>query len=191
MGPLSLVRLVGLPLAGLVLLAGCVSVPVGPSVMVLPGYGKPFEVFQAEDHTCRQWAGQQVGITLGDAAAQSAVGSAAIGTILGAGLGAAFGAAAGSPGIGAAVGAGTGLLFGSATGANAAYASTWEMQRRYDIAYQQCMYAKGNQVPGRMSRMPGGYGSPPPPPPPPPPAPALAPPPPPSPPPDPAARPSS
>ena len=29
-----------------------------------------------------------------------------------------------------------------------------DAQRRYDIAYQQCMYAKGNQLPGAY-----GYGS--------------------------------
>jgi hypothetical protein len=36
------------------------------------------------------------------------------------------------------------------------------MQRRYDIAYQQCMYAKGNQLPGQAVRQ----NIPPPPPPP-------------------------
>jgi hypothetical protein len=39
----------------------------------------------------------------------------------------------------------------------------WSVQRRYDNAYMQCMYAKGNQVPGvtRPSRM--AYPPPPPP----------------------------
>jgi hypothetical protein len=35
---------------------------------------------------------------------------------------------------------------------------SWMMQRSYDIAYQQCMYSRGNQIPGA--------GAPPPPPPP-------------------------
>ena len=26
--------------------------------------------------------------------------------------------------------------------------SSWMIQRRYDIAYQQCMYTRGNQIPG-------------------------------------------
>jgi len=30
---------------------------------------------------------------------------------------------------------------------NQAYGAGWEVQRRYDNAYQQCMYAKGNQIP--------------------------------------------
>ena len=41
---------------------------------------------------------------------------------------------------------------------NAAYAGA-EAQRRYDIAYQRCMYAKGNQLPGSGY---GGTGRPPP-----------------------------
>jgi hypothetical protein len=46
------------------------------------------------------------------------------------------------------VGAASGLVIGSAAGAGAADASSWELQRRYDLAYEQCMYAHGNQVPG-------------------------------------------
>jgi hypothetical protein len=43
------------------LLGACATVPAGPSVMVLPGSGKPFEVFQADDDSCRQWAFSQGG----------------------------------------------------------------------------------------------------------------------------------
>jgi hypothetical protein len=71
-------------------LAGCATAPIGPSVMVLPGAGKPLEQFQADDTGCRQWASQQ-----------------------------------------------------TAPGGDA-----WMWQRRYDIAYQQCMYARGNEIPG-------------------------------------------
>src|SRR5574338_235253 len=42
----------------------------------------------------------------------------------------------------------TSVVVGSAAGTGAAGASSWELQRRYDIAYEQCMYAAGNQVPG-------------------------------------------
>src|SRR5262249_58117759 len=34
------------------LLAGCASAPTGPSVMVLPGYGKSFEQFNTDDVAC-------------------------------------------------------------------------------------------------------------------------------------------
>jgi len=81
--------------------AACASAPKSPSVMVLPGAGKPLEQFQQDDAACRQWATQQVTASGGDA---------------------------------------------------------FVMQRSYDIAYQQCMYLRGNQV----------SGAPPPPPPPPP-----------------------
>ena len=83
--------------------------------MVLPGSGKPFEQFVADDGVCRSWALQQV----------------------------------------------QGMTPGSA---GAAETSGYEAQRRYDIAYMQCMYAKGHQIP-----VSGGLVSPtdvPPPPPP-------------------------
>jgi hypothetical protein len=40
----------------------------------------------------------------------------------------------------------------------------WALQRRYDIAYMQCMYARGNQIPG-VSQTYTGTAPPPPPPP--------------------------
>jgi hypothetical protein len=164
-------RSAGLLLLAIPLLGACATVPTGPSVMVLPGSNKPFDVFQNDDAACRQWALHQSGAAPGDAATASTVGGAAIGTVLGAGLGAAIGAAAGNPGIGAAVGAGSGLVLGTASGANAGYYSGASVQRRYDHAYQQCMYAKGNQIPAVVQRSSRpAYAAPPPPPPPPPPA---------------------
>ncbi len=150
----------------LVALIGCATVPTGPSVMVLPAQGKPFEVFQADDYGCRQWASQQIGISPSDAANQNLVAGGFLGTLLGAGLGAAIGAAYGNPGAGAAIGAASGLVSGTALASGPAYATGYEAQRRYDYAYQQCMYAKGNQIPGvvRSYRRsapppppPGGY----------------------------------
>ncbi len=162
--------------AGLITTA-CVTVPTGPSVMVLPGTGKNFEQFQFDDATCRQWASQQTGTTTSEASTSSTVAGAGIGTLLGAAAGAAIGAAAGSPGTGAAVGAGVGLLGGTAVGANNANASYRTVQRRYDASYMQCMYAKGHQIPVARGSQPA-YSAPattprpasPPPPPPPPPA---------------------
>lgn len=132
----------------LFLFSGCATLPIGPSVRVLPGDGKPFEEFQADDAICRQWAGQQIGISPQETVNSNATSGAAVGTLLGAGVGALFGAAAGNPGVGAAIGAGSGLLVGTATGAEAGQAYGWEAQRRYDNAYVQCMYSKGNLVPG-------------------------------------------
>lgn len=135
-------------IAALLLLGGCVSVPSGPSVMVLPGSGKSFDQFRADDMDCRQFASSQVGgATPGSAAESSGVQSAVIGTA----IGAAAGALIGGHGNPAAAGAGIGLLFGSASGSGAANQSQYELQRRYDVGYQQCMYARGNQIPGVRS----------------------------------------
>jgi hypothetical protein len=147
------------PLAAVLLLAGCVRLPTGPSIMVLPGDGKDFGQFQVDDAVCRNWASQQVGTTPNQAASDAAVSGAAVGTVLGAAGGAAIGAASGNAATGAAVGSGVGLLGGAAAGANSAALAQGSVQRRYDIAYMQCMYAKGNQIP-----MPAGVQRPPPPP---------------------------
>lgn len=128
-------------------LAACVHVPLGPSVMVLPGTGKSFDQFRNDDYLCRQFASQQTSYeTPRNSAASSGVESAAIGAALGAAAGAALGG-----GRGAAVGAGLGLLGGGLAGSGAAQSSGSVSQERFDIAYTQCMYANGNRVP-----VPGG-----------------------------------
>jgi hypothetical protein len=167
---------------GTLLLAGCVSVPSGPGVMVLPGTGKSFDQFRGDDMECRQYASNQVGGTTPDGAAESSgLKSAAVGTAIGAAAGAIVGGRGG-----AASGAGAGLIIGGATGAGAAAGSQRTLQQRYDIGYQQCMYAKGHRIPtaGRFENSPRPVTSYTPPPPPPPgasaPAATLAPPPPPA-----------
>jgi hypothetical protein len=148
----------------LLVLAGCATVPRGPSVMALPGSGKTFEQFQADDAICRQWAAKQIGLSPQETISQNTATGAVVGTVIGAGLGAAIGAASGNAGAGAAIGAGSGLLAGAATGANAGQFYGWEAQRQYDIAYMQCMYAKGNQIPGIVTQTPRVRRIPPPPP---------------------------
>ncbi|MGH7013235.1 MAG: YMGG-like glycine zipper-containing protein [Stellaceae bacterium] len=159
-------------LIALTALAACASHPIGPSVAVMPAPNKPFSVFQDDQAVCKNFADQQVaGAAQG--ANNSALGSAAIGTILGAGLGAAIGGGRGAA-IGAAGGAGAGTLYGTSQSSQA----NMTIQQRYDIAYEQCMYSRGNQVPGYAQApssvsQPPGYAPPPPPPnyPPPPPPP--------------------
>jgi hypothetical protein len=152
---------------GVLAFGGCATVPAGPSVMVLPAQGKPFEAFQADDSVCRQWAAQQAGAGSSETVNQTLANGAVLGTIMGAGLGAAIGAASGAAGTGAAIGAASGLIGGTAIASGPAYGAGWEVQRRYDVAYQECMYAKGNQIPGvvRSSRRDPRVPSPPPPPP--------------------------
>lgn len=142
-------------------LAGCaVAPPPGPSVAAMPGQGKSFDAFQADDAACRQYAQQQTGVAPADAANQSLVNSAALGTVLGAAAGAAIGAAAGNPAIGAAIGAGSGAILGTGAGASAAQYSGASVQQHYDIGYAQCMSAKGEQVPA-PSVAPAAYAPPP------------------------------
>ena len=149
-------------LFGVSLLSACSTVPSGPNVMVWPGAGKPFDQFQVDDVMCRQYAQQQIGTAPGQASAQSTINTAAVGTVLGAAAGAAIGAAAGNAGAGAAAGAGSGLILGTAAGAGAGSSSSGTLQWRYDASYMQCMYAKGNQVPGAASTLKSGYFPPPP-----------------------------
>jgi hypothetical protein len=151
--------------AVLLALGGCATIPKGPSVMALPGPGKTFEQFQTDDAICRQWAAQRIGASPQEVAQENTAKGAAVGTVIGAGLGAAIGAASGHAGAGAAIGAGSGLLVGAASGADTGRYYGWEAQRRYDIAYTQCMFAKGNDVPGMVRRTYRYRRVPPPPPP--------------------------
>jgi hypothetical protein len=148
----------------LLALAGCATLPTGPSVRVLPAPGKSFDQFQIEDAICRQWAERQVGMSPQDTANQNTATGAAVGTVLGAGVGAALGAASGNAGAGAAIGAGSGLLMGTASGASSGQVYGMEAQRRYDNTYVQCMYSKGNQIPGTVRRVRRSRSVPPPPP---------------------------
>ena len=151
------------PLVALLSVAACTTIPTGPSVMAMPGSGKSFDQFRGDDADCRQFALGQVGGTTPDqAATDSGVRSAALGTV----LGAAAGAAIGGNSQAAVAGAGAGLLIGSAAGAGAGQVSGYSLQRRYDNAYIQCMYAKGDRVPvsGGMTSRPARASSPPPPP---------------------------
>jgi hypothetical protein len=151
----------------LLALGGCATLPSGPSARVLPGPDKTFEEFQADDAICRQWASQQIGMSPQDTANQTTASGAVVGTAAGTVLGAIIGSASGHAGEGAAIGAGSGLLLGSAQGASAGRYYGSEAQRRYDIAYEQCMYAKGDQIPGVVQRTyPARSIAPPPPPPP-------------------------
>lgn len=168
-------------ISGAVLLAACTTMPTGPSVMALPGSGKSFDQFRADDAECRSFAqSQSGGATTEQAAVDSGVKSAAVGAAVGALAGAAMG---GHQGAG--VGAGTGLIVGGLAGTGTAQSSAYGVQRRYDNAYIQCMYAKGEQVPvsGQLQEGQGRVRSAPPPsyaPPPPsyaPPPPSYAPPP--------------
>lgn len=124
-------------------LAACVSAPTGPTVAVMPREGKPFDLFQQEDLYCRNFAANSVRDT-SDAALKEGATSAAVGAALGAVAGAVI---QGGNHANVGTGAGVGLLGGAAMGAMNSAGKQNQAQMQYNIAYQQCMYSKGNQVP--------------------------------------------
>ena len=136
---------------GLALLAGCVAVPLGPTVAVVPGPGKSPQQYSADAGNCQQSA--QAAIS---GPAQNAQGNAATttagGAILGAAVGALFGAATGNAGAGAAWGAGTGAMIGGASAGGAGAASSYSLQNQYNAIYVQCMGQLGNAQPSRVVR---------------------------------------
>lgn len=129
------------------MLAGCAATPMGPTVQAMPGPGKTFDTFQADNASCKGYASDQVK-GQADAANQREAGAAVLTTVLTAGLGAAVGGSVGDAANGAAVGAATGAAGGAAMGAAGSANDQAMIQQQYDNAFSQCMYAKGEQVPG-------------------------------------------
>ena len=137
--------------------SACATEPVGPTIQVYPAPNKPFEVFQNEQAGCKQYASQQIAGQV-DKANENGLGAAVIGTALGAGLGAAVGG-----GRGAGIGAASGAVVGGDVGAGSSSRAEYRIQHQYNMAYAQCMYAKGDQVVGyRPYTPPPVYAAPPP-----------------------------
>jgi peptidoglycan hydrolase-like protein with peptidoglycan-binding domain len=145
------------------LLSACASAPMGPTVQVMPSASKPFPVFQKDQEQCKEYAHSQIAGQV-DQANNKAVGQAALGAVLGGVLGAAVGNH-NTAGAGAA----TGTVVGTSAGAASSQQAQESIQNQYNNAYMQCMYSRGNQVPGAMAPEPSGtpspVGAPPPPPP--------------------------
>jgi hypothetical protein len=145
---------IAVTLVAAALFAGCTSIPTGPSTMALPGTGKPFDQFRGDDGSCRQYAFESSGGQTGakaqeESGVKSAVAGAAIGALIGAAV---------SGGHGAAIGAGVGGGAGAIAGVGAGETSSYEIQRRYDQAYTQCMYARGHRVAVSGRFAPSTYG---------------------------------
>ncbi len=125
----------------LLLIAGCAEMPTGPTVAVMPGPNKPFEVFMQDEQLCRSWAAHSIGQPGNERARDQMLGSTLAGAAIGATVGALLG---GHREAGA--GAAMGTVVGATAGSGQGNLTAARAQRQYDIAYQQCMYAKGNQV---------------------------------------------
>jgi len=125
------------------LLAGCASVPEGPTLPALQGSRKSAEQFAADDRQCRAVATDRLGgLSPSEAANQTAAAGAVAGTAIGAVTGALIDGSSG-----AAAGAGMGLLFGLMTGTANSQGTYAVTQQQYDGAYHACMYARGHKVP--------------------------------------------
>jgi uncharacterized protein YcfJ len=161
-------------LAAVALVSGCATTPFGPTYTAVPPPNKPAAVFDSEDAACRGRAADAVQGQVA-AANNQQVGATLFTAILGTALGATFGGARGAA-IGAAAGAGAGGIYG----VNSAQWQQLSIQQRYNVVYAQCMYARGNSIPGypppRHMHRPPPSDIPPPPPGAPPPPPENAPP---------------
>lgn len=135
-------RSVGLGAGLAAMVSGCAAPPLGPLVPVVPGPGKDLAQFQDDDLACRSYAQASVA-GQAEAANSRAVGGTVLSAALGAGLGAIVGG-----GRGAAFGAATGVGLGTGLNAGASAGEQYGIQYRFDAAYAQCMYSRGDQVPG-------------------------------------------
>jgi hypothetical protein len=61
-------------LSGVILLGGCASLPSGPQVIVLPGAGKSYDEFLANDRLCCQYAERSIGMSSSGDAGRRATG---------------------------------------------------------------------------------------------------------------------
>ncbi len=122
------------------LVAGA-GVPQGPSVVIAPESGKPPDLFAAEQDYCRSEASASVEPAESEG---SVMRSAVVGTLLGAVAGSAL---SGRHHDNTAIGAVAGLVMGAAAGSNEQSVEEANAQRRFDAAYTQCMFAKGNGTP--------------------------------------------
>jgi hypothetical protein len=123
--------------------------PAQPSVTAMPSIGKSIEVFGQEDAACRDYAAKETGpASPAQAGIQTEMVRSAAGGLVGAGAGALLGSLKGAMGTGAALGGPVGIVAGALTAGSAASAASGKLQQRYDIAYAQCMHAKGNMVAG-------------------------------------------
>ena len=141
-----------LPVLLLLLLSACAAVPRGPSVAVMPGPGKSFEQFQADDAACRTYADRS-NADVNKIGADNVVTGATVGALIGAAAGALMGGHHGGEN-----GAGVGLLMGTAAGSGNAGGVQHDVQRRYDTSYEQCMYSKGHQLPQAAATTTTYYG---------------------------------
>jgi hypothetical protein len=111
----------------------------------MPAPYKPFEAFQRDQTLWMSYTNQQVRAQV-QQTNEGTLGIAALGTLVGAGVG-----AAACGGRGAAIGAASGVVSRDSCCWSHGHKTQYFVQQRYNIAYSQCMHARGDQVPGFAS----------------------------------------
>jgi hypothetical protein len=128
--------------AMLLALAGCVVPPAAPTIPVLPGPGKSFASFDADQLACERYASAEVApaiLTANKWASVSTLSTTAFGAAVGGAVDA---------GSGAALGAASGASLGIAVNAVAAGLAQPSLQQQYDTLYASCMVSHGNRLLG-------------------------------------------
>ena len=144
-------------------LTGCAVAPTAPTVMVLPGTQSSPIQFQADSFACQRQAQALLAGAVQSANDQAAA-NIVVGTMMGAAVGALMGQGYYHGSDSVAWGAGTGLLIGGAAAGGSSQAASYSLQQRFNIAYVQCMYQRGHQVPGWVRTRQQAPAVPPPPP---------------------------
>jgi len=128
----------------LAMLVGCASAPTGPTVMVMPRAGQDFKQFKADNEECKQYASDEAEKTSN---ASFKNGAATTGVLMG--IGALAGLLLmGGRSVNVGTGAGAGLIAGGLAGSLGQNKKEDQAQAQYNMAFQQCMFAKGNAVTG-------------------------------------------
>jgi hypothetical protein len=124
----------------LALLAGCDTMPEGPTVSAFQGADRNLDEFRTDDTDCKQFSQAQVG---GAASASAGRANVVPSEMRGTAVCRAMGAVVGGRGSAA-----SGSMAGSLIdGLEAAQFAGNGLQRRYNCAYVQCMYMKGDKIP--------------------------------------------
>ena|SRR5579863_4246574 len=134
-------RTIAAAMAAVTLLGGCATDPIEPSVTVASADKKSPEAFQEDQAVCEAYANQQISDYADNPPLTLAY--IMVGGTLFPGLGWAW---AGERGV---VGGGVlGIGGGAWLGESEEEKARANAQKRYDLAYQQCMYVEGNKVAG-------------------------------------------
>jgi hypothetical protein len=126
------------------LLAGCAQAPQAPTAQVTPGPGKTDEAFQADMTACKKTASDSVAGQVSAANTQAVTGAMA---------GVATAALTGG------VSAITSNMSGTATsaaqtGVQSSAGAQGTIQQQYDVTFNNCMFAAGDNVPGMAPATP-------------------------------------